>query len=379
MKAAMLRERQTVSQGGLSPHDMHCHQYLAILRLCYRACCFSRGARQYHSARRRLQAFRPGTPPDRAEVVAALHSPYTLPMNWRPIALSVMLTAVPTVPASAQPAPRLEYGTPDGFYRTAADAPVQFDAFDGDVRIFIFTFQPLRDDLAAHFGRNLLSDLLPAEYRETQLLVQPRFFAPPVAGADQVVAVQFQENFQGARRERLRIAIRSSGTVAIVEVASGNAAAYERLRPSLEKFLLAMVVRATDSAVSTPRAGAAVVPGSPLMPGLYMGTVQRLRPNVLGPPGSTTTVIASTYYLFSGDGRVYRSTELPSAPRGIRSFDYDAALRRDPGNSGTYTADAANLRIRLGGPNPEAIAAKLLGNGAIEIYGITFTHVAMQP
>jgi hypothetical protein len=32
MKAAMLREWQTVNQAGLSPHDVHCHQYLAISR-----------------------------------------------------------------------------------------------------------------------------------------------------------------------------------------------------------------------------------------------------------------------------------------------------------------------------------------------------------
>ena len=30
MKAAMLREWQTVNQAGLSPHEMHCHQYLGM-------------------------------------------------------------------------------------------------------------------------------------------------------------------------------------------------------------------------------------------------------------------------------------------------------------------------------------------------------------
>jgi hypothetical protein len=30
MNAATLRELQTVNQGGLSPHEVHCHQYLAI-------------------------------------------------------------------------------------------------------------------------------------------------------------------------------------------------------------------------------------------------------------------------------------------------------------------------------------------------------------
>ena len=27
----MLREEQTVNQAGLSPHDMHCHQYLGMV------------------------------------------------------------------------------------------------------------------------------------------------------------------------------------------------------------------------------------------------------------------------------------------------------------------------------------------------------------
>jgi hypothetical protein len=31
MKAAMLREWQTLSQAGLSPQEMHCHQYLATV------------------------------------------------------------------------------------------------------------------------------------------------------------------------------------------------------------------------------------------------------------------------------------------------------------------------------------------------------------
>jgi hypothetical protein len=30
MKAAMLRDWQAANQAGLSPHEMHCHQYLAM-------------------------------------------------------------------------------------------------------------------------------------------------------------------------------------------------------------------------------------------------------------------------------------------------------------------------------------------------------------
>ena len=31
MKAAKLREWHTANQAGLSPHEVHCHQYLAML------------------------------------------------------------------------------------------------------------------------------------------------------------------------------------------------------------------------------------------------------------------------------------------------------------------------------------------------------------
>jgi len=33
MKAAMLREWQTVNHAGRSPQEVHCHQYLGILKL----------------------------------------------------------------------------------------------------------------------------------------------------------------------------------------------------------------------------------------------------------------------------------------------------------------------------------------------------------
>jgi hypothetical protein len=31
MKAAMLRDWQTVNHAGLSPHEVHCHQYLGMV------------------------------------------------------------------------------------------------------------------------------------------------------------------------------------------------------------------------------------------------------------------------------------------------------------------------------------------------------------
>ena len=79
---------------------------------------------------------------------------------------------VAVVSAAAQSGPGFKYDQPAGFYRLASDSPVEFDAYDGDVRIRIFPFQPLRDDVVAHFQRNLFANFLPPRDRETQLLMQ---------------------------------------------------------------------------------------------------------------------------------------------------------------------------------------------------------------
>lgn len=54
-------------------------------------------------------------------------------------------------------------------------------------------------------------------------------------------------------------------------------------------------------------------------------------------PGYVTKTLALHYYIFSPTGQVYRTFEAPDLPNGDATrFDYRAAARADPDNSGTY-------------------------------------------
>jgi len=79
------------------------------------------------------------------------------------------------------------------------------------------------------------------------------------------------------------------------------------------------------------------------------------------------------FYLFSADGRVYRAYDQLQVPGGaISRFDFDAAERRDPMNSGRYTVDNGKLLIRMRGNPPETIAAAAPRDGKVTINTITY-------
>ena len=92
------------------------------------------------------------------------------------------------------------------------------------------------------------------------------------------------------------------------------------------------------------------------MAGLYMGTKPKYVVNLNRPVGYGSWVTALHFYLFSTDGRVYRAYDQLSVPRGdVSSFNFDAAQRTDPVNSGRYTLTGNQLRIQMGGKPPETI------------------------
>jgi hypothetical protein len=79
------------------------------------------------------------------------------------------------------------------------------------------------------------------------------------------------------------------------------------------------------------------------------------------------------FYLFSADGRVYRAYDQLQVPGGaIPRFDFDAAERRDPMNSGRYTVDNGKLVIRMRGSPPETIATAAPRGGKVTINTVTY-------
>lgn len=86
--------------------------------------------------------------------------------------------------------------------------------------------------------------------------------------------------------------------------------------------------------------------------GVFLASTHRFVFDVTGPPGSGERVVATRFYLLSGDGRFHRGWGLPSLPGGqVASFDFATLEAEDPYNTGTYTqdGDAIVLAAKAGG------------------------------
>jgi hypothetical protein len=118
-----------------------------------------------------------------------------------------------------------------------------------------------------------------------------------------------------------------------------------------------------------PGAGGAAVAG------LYLGTKAKYVVNLNRAVGFGDSVTALHYYLFSADGRVYRAyDDLPLPGGDIKRFDFDAALRSDPGNSGRYTLIGNQIRIQMGGQPPEIITAPAPANNRVTINSVLYVR-----
>lgn len=80
--------------------------------------------------------------------------------------------------------------------------------------------------------------------------------------------------------------------------------------------------------------------------GVYLASTHRFVFDVTGPPGSGERVVATRFYLLSGDGRFHRGWGLPSVPGGRPgSFDFASMEAEDPYNTGRYTTDGEVIRL----------------------------------
>jgi hypothetical protein len=121
-------------------------------------------------------------------------------------------------------------------------------------------------------------------------------------------------------------------------------------------------------AVLAPAAGRA-------MAGLYMGFRPKYTATMSNVTGHSSYEPAVHYYLFSADGRVYRAYDKLEVPGGeISRFNFDAAERSDPDNSGRYTVDDGKLFIQMGHNQQETIVVPLSTNGSLTINTVVYTR-----
>lgn len=257
--------------------------------------------------------------------------------------------------APAQALPTLQYDPPANFYRSATTPPEQYSSNAVNAYLVVYSFRPDPASLLQVYRQTMLRSWIDPQYQETNVAGPPGIATGTLPGADTTIVWSFVENIAGLPRPHLRVAILSHGAVALVDLSANSEYSWQQAWPAMQATLASMQVVATP-VVDVPNASGATRAFS----GLFVGTKPRYVVNLNRPVGSGDWVTAMHFYLFSGDGRVYRGYDLPQAPGGdIRQFDFEAARRADPENSGTYAVEGSQLILLLGPQQAERITTAL--------------------
>jgi hypothetical protein len=266
-----------------------------------------------------------------------------------------------------QPLPVLRYTPPPNALRGGA-GPSEDYSFSGfNASVQVYPFRAFTGDIRQLFQSTLLRDWIDPMHREENVAAQPTFQMINVPGAQVVMTATFVENIVGLPRPHMRMVIVASGRAAIVDASAGTAQGWQMAIPSLNAMAATLRVDSEPApAPLTSAAGRAVA-------GLYMGMKPKYMATMYNVTGSGYYTNALHYYLFSPDGRVYRKYDALDVPGGdIGRFDFDAAERNDPGNSGRYTVGGGNLHIEMKGEQPEIIVAPAPRDGTLTINAVLY-------
>jgi hypothetical protein len=282
--------------------------------------------------------------------------------------MRLLLTiALATMAAGQQPAPVLRFEPPPNFTRSASTPPEDYSSNEFNAGVQIYPFRPFRGDIEQMFRKTLLREWIDSRYQEANVAGPPDFRRGTVRGAEIVFTARFAENIAGILRQRMRMVIVADSCAAVVDASANNLATWQRALPALNAMDRTFQVEVgAEEASSSATNNSAVA-------GLYMGTKSKYVVNLNRAVGYGNWVTALHYYLFSADGRVYRAYDDISVPGGdIRRFDFDAAQRADPVNSGRYTIRGDQMRIQMSGQPPETITVTAPKDNRVTINSVLY-------
>ena len=280
------------------------------------------------------------------------------------LSLSMILLAASQSFAQT-PVPELRFTDPPGFYRSAIYPPADFSSQEVNASLQVYPFRVFGGDVRQAFSRTLLREMVDARYQEASV-AGARLDQFLVPGADTVLRARFQEGNFGQPRERMRLAVVVGKTVAIVDASAISMASWQRVVPHLNAFAATLSIAAGTPppmyGATPPSAAARAVAG------LYMGFRSKYEALF------SRYVTALYYYLFSADGRVYRAYDQLDVPGNDPArFDFAAAQRADPVNSGQYVIRGDSIVVRLGPPHdPETWQVPLPAGNVIVIGGVRY-------
>lgn len=276
--------------------------------------------------------------------------------------------------AAAQPlAPELRYQPPPNFYRSAITPPEDYSANEFNAGLQVYPFRPFSGNIEQAFRRSLLREWIDSRFQETNLAAPPEFRPLTVPGAQMAISARFAENIAGVPRQRMRMLIVAGNAAAIVDASAGNMPTWQRALPALNAMAATLRV---ETGAPPPKMAAVPGPEGRAIAGLYMGTKSKYVVDLNRPAGYGSHVMAAHYYLLSADGRVYRAYDEIRSPGGdIGRFDFEAAKRADPVNSGRYAVQGNELRLQMGdGQPPETIVIVKPQGGRLTINSVLYVR-----
>lgn len=265
-------------------------------------------------------------------------------------------------------APVLRYEPPANFMRSAIYPPEDYSSTQFNAGIQVYAFEPFSGNVAETFQRTLFRDRIDPRHREENVARAPQFGRGDIPGAQAVFHASFTENIVGILRPHMRMVIVAGGSVAIVDVSAINMSLWARLVPDVNGMVHTMRV---EMASAPPSLSEGPGPAGQLIAGLYRGTKQKYMTGLTFQ--SSYFIPAPHFYLFSKTGRVYCAYDEIRAPGGdMNRFDFDAAQRSDPANSGRYTIMDDKLYIKMG--RDPAIVTAAPKNNTVTIGSVTYTR-----
>ncbi len=256
----------------------------------------------------------------------------------------------------------LHYTPPANAFKSALGADdYQLNGTNASVQIY--QFRPFNGNVRQQFETTLLRDWIDPMHREENVTSQIQLQNITVPGADFAIAAAFTETRVGLPRPHSRILIVKRNEAAIVDASAGTAQGWQQAAPRLNQMAATFKVDPAPQPVKlSVEAGNAVA-------GLYQGMKAKYTATMQNVTGHSSYQTALHYYLFSATGRVYRAYDKLEAPGG--KFDFDAAERRDPDNSGHYTVDNGKIIIKMKGDN-QLIVTDVPKDGVLKIYDVAY-------
>ncbi len=245
-----------------------------------------------------------------------------------------------------QPVPELRYDPPPNFYHSAIHPPEDFSANEFNAGLQVYPFRAFNGNIEQVFQASLLREWIDPRYQEGNVA------GPPAFGrvAQTALTAQFVES---TGRQHMRMVVVAGNMAAIVDASASSPQTWQRAVAPLNQFSASLLV---EAGTPVPSAAEGPGPAGAKFAGLYMGSKPKYVVDLNRPVGYGRYVAAFHYYLLSASGRVYRAYDNLAVPGGDPDrFDFDAAERADPGNSGRYTVKGNQLIIRIGGQPPETM------------------------